>query len=213
MVFANAQRATNTGSCDTSSCSGGSGIGTSWIAFNQTTPSLSGSSTELYNSGAQFDTLWYWHLGAHNSISNLEFDFYAMVDSDQTVIQAIENGPQQYVAGYKYSMTMQCEYSKQLWRVYNQAAHGWTATNAPCPYWTPNVWHHIQMYITTDQTTHSETYHTVIVDGVPYTLEVTCGVTTAAGFGNNLGFQFQLDNKSSGGAVHEWIDNVTLTVW
>ena len=213
MVFSDAQNTKNTGSCDTASCSGGSGSGASSIAFNQTTPSLSGSSTELFNSGAGFDTLWYWHLGANDAVSNLELDFYLMVDSaSQTGTQAIENGPQQYVGGYKYSMTMQCEYTAQLWRVWDQAAGGWQATNVACPHWSPNVWHHVQMYITTDQTNHTETYHTLIVDGVPNSMEVTYGVTNV-GFGDNLGFQFQLDNNSSGAAVYEWIDQVTFTVW
>jgi len=33
------------------------------------------------------------------------------------------------------------------------------------------------------------------------------------GYEDNLGFQFQLDNNSSGAAVYEWIDQVTFTVW
>jgi hypothetical protein len=160
-VYAGAQ---NTGSCNTSGCAGGSGIGTSWIAFNETSPSLSGASTMLYNAGNGFDTLWYWHLGARNAITNIENEFYLMVDSASlTRTQAIENGPQQYVGGYKYSMTMQCEYSNQIWRVWDQAANGWKATTIPCPHWTPNVWHHVQMYITTDHTYHTETYKTLLI--------------------------------------------------
>ena len=213
MVFADAQHIKNTGSCDTASCSGGSGSGASSIAFNQTTPSLSGSSTQLSNIGSGFDTLWYWHLGANNAVSHIELDFHLMVDSASvTGTQAIENGPQQYVGGYKYSMTMQCEYATQLWRVWDQAANGWKATNVACPHFSPNVWHHIQMYITTDHTKHTETYHTLIIDGVSHSLEQTYGVTNV-GFGDNLGFQFQLDNNSSGPAVYEWLDNVTFTVW
>ena len=213
VVFANVQNTKNTGSCDTASCAGGSGSGASSIAFNQTTPSLSGSSTQLSNSGSNSDSLWYWHLGANNAVSHIEFDFNLMVDSASvTGTQAIENGPQQYVGGYKYSMTMQCEYTTQLWRVWDQAANAWKATDVACPHWSPNVWHRVQMYITTDQTNHTETYHTLIIDGVPHSLELTYGVTNV-GFGDNLGFQFQLDNNSSGGAVYEWLDNVTFTVW
>jgi hypothetical protein len=149
VVFDDVQNTKNTGSCDAASCSGGSGSGTSWVTFNQTTPSLSGSSTEFLNSGAGFDTLWYWHLGANNAVNNIELDFELMVDSaSQTGTQAFENGPQQYVGGYKYSMTMQCEYSTQVWRVWDQATNGWQATSVACPHWSPNVWHHVQMYIT-----------------------------------------------------------------
>jgi hypothetical protein len=45
-----------------------------------------------------------------------------------------------------------------------------------------------------------------------HSLEMTYGVTNV-GFADNLGFQFQLDNNSSGAAVYEWIDQVTFTVW
>ncbi len=213
VVFADAQNIKNTGSCDTASCAGGSGSGASSVAFNQTTPSLSGSSTQLSNIGSGSDSLWYWHLGANDAVSHIELDFQLMVDSASvTGTQAMENGPQQYVGGYKYSMTMQCEYTTQLWRVWDQAANAWKATDVACPHWSPKVWHRVQMYITTNQTKHTETYHTLIVDGVPHSLEQTYGVTNV-GFGDNLGFQFQLDNNSAGAAVYEWLDHVTFTVW
>jgi hypothetical protein len=212
-VYTDVQNTKNTGSCNTASCAGGSGSGASWIAFNQTSPALSESSAEVYNSGTGFDTLWYWHLGANDAVTNIELDFYLMVDEGSlTTTQAIENGPQQYVGGYKYSMTMQCEYVNQIWRVWDQAAKGWKATTVACPKWTPNVWHHVQMYITTDHMNHTETYQTLVLDGVPHSLGITYGVTNV-GFGDNLGFQFQLDNNGTGGAVHEWIDNLTFSVW
>ena len=33
------------------------------------------------------------------------------------------------------------------------------------------------------------------------------------GWSDNLGVQWQLDVNASGQGYHEWIDNVTLTVW
>jgi hypothetical protein len=215
IVFNNAQDKLNTGVCSGANCAGGSGSGAAWIAPFQTTPSVSGHSVELYNAGSGFDTLWYWHLGSQNQATHLEFEFSLRVDSNSLIeAQAFENGPQQYVNGYKYSMTMQCEGPKQLWRVWDQAARGWKATPVACPHWTPNVWHKVQMYITTNHTNHTETYHTLIVDGKAYPLEITVGVTNV-NFGNNLGFQFQIDNKlgSSGPGIHEWLDDVNLTVW
>jgi hypothetical protein len=215
IVINDAQNLPNTGVCSGSNCSGGSGLGTASIARYQAQPSLSSSSTELSNTGDGFDTLWYWHLGSQDQATSLEFEFSLMVDDNSLVEgQAFENGPQQYIDGYKYSMTMQCEYPKQLWRVWDQAGGGWKSTPVACPHWTPNVWHTVQMYITTDHVNHSETYHSLVVDGELYPLEMTIGVTNV-GFASNLGFQFQIDNKNgdTGAGVHEWIDNVSLTVW
>ena len=120
VVYTNVQNTKNTGSCDTSGCAArGQAADRRGIAFNQTSPSLSGSSTEVYNSGIGFDSLWYWHLGAEDAVTNIELDFYLMVDGGSTTTtQAMENGPQQYVGGYKYSMTMQCEDANQIWRVW-----------------------------------------------------------------------------------------------
>jgi hypothetical protein len=216
VVYASAQNRTVSGYCSSSTCSGGSGNGVAWIAQNQSTPSQSGRSAELFNSGEGFDTLWYWHVGAEDKATNIEFEFSLMVDENSLKAeQAFENGPQQYVGGYKYSMTMQCEGSKQLWRVWDQAAKGWKATSVPCPHWTPNVWHTVKMYITTDHTNHTETYHSLVVDGKTYSIETTVGVTNV-GFHDNLGFQFQIDNNktsAAGNGIHEWLDNIKLAVW
>lgn len=216
VVFTNAHDKTVTGVCSGSTCSGGSGQGVAWVAQNQGSPSISGRSTEFFNSGEGFDTLWYWHLGAQSKATNIEFEFSLRVDENSLAAgQAFENGPQQYVGGYKYSMTMQCEGPKQMWRVWNQAAKGWQATPVACPHWTPNVWHTVKMYITTDHVKHTETYHTLIVDGKTYILETTVGVTNV-GFHDNLGFQFQIDNNkttAAGTGIHEWIDNVNMRVW
>ncbi len=51
-------------SCNTLACSGGSGAGTFWQAFDQGSPSLSGRSMEIFNDGAWGDALWYLKTGA-----------------------------------------------------------------------------------------------------------------------------------------------------
>ena len=33
------------------------------------------------------------------------------------------------------------------------------------------------------------------------------------GWADNMGVQYQLDVKASGGGYHEWVDKSTLTVW
>ena len=51
IVFSNLQQRSGWQSCGSSSCAGGSGTTAYWMAQNQTTPSLSGSSMELQNAG------------------------------------------------------------------------------------------------------------------------------------------------------------------
>ena len=89
------------GSCNTASCAGGSGSGASWVAFNETTPALFCIKHGIDESGTGFETRsGIRHLGANNAVSNIELDFYLMVNSaSPTWTQAIQNGPQQYVGG------------------------------------------------------------------------------------------------------------------
>ena len=69
------------GSCQTSACAGGSGSGSFWQAFNQTTPSMDGTSMELFKDGVWGNALWWRKMGANNNVTNFLWDFYVQLDS------------------------------------------------------------------------------------------------------------------------------------
>ena len=71
IVFNNIQNRSNWSICHESSCSGGSGEGTDWMAQFQRTPSRDGSSTEFYNDGVWGNTLWTQKLGSQQQRSQL----------------------------------------------------------------------------------------------------------------------------------------------
>ena len=76
------QMTTGWASCNTAACAGGSGQGTFWQAFNQTSPSLSGSSMELYQDGSWSNALWYHKMGADDNATNFLWDFYVQLDGN-----------------------------------------------------------------------------------------------------------------------------------
>ena len=68
------------------------------------------------------------------------------------------------------------------------------------------------MYATGNRTNHTYTYVAMVIDGTPYTLNTTYS-GSYLNWGNTIGVEIQLDGNSSGTAIHEWVDQWTLTVW
>ena len=213
-VFTNLdQQSSGWTSCKTASCAGGSGSGNYWQAFFQTSPSMDGSSMEIYRDGVWANALWIKKTGANNGVTNLLWDFYFRVDSASTsATQALEFDAFQFVGGYNYMIGSQCDYGNGHWDTWSEAGGHWVPTSVACPKFSPNTWHHIQWYETVNHANHSYTYKTLVVDGKAYALNQT-QYAKNLGWGDNLGVQWQLDVNASGNGYHEWVDKAKLTVW
>jgi hypothetical protein len=212
-VFSNVHTGGSWGSCHDPGCAGGSGKGTYWMAQNQGSPSLTGRSTEFYNSGVWANAL-YWHpLGANSSQRNFLIDYYLYVDNpSKGAAQSYEQEAYQFVSGWNYMMGTQCDVGSGVWDTWDMATNHWYGTSVPCHNFTPNTWHHIQWYITTDTNAKKYTYHVLVVDGQSYTLNTTRNAART-GWGDNVGIQWQIDVNASGTGYHEWIDKGILTIW
>ena len=199
--------------CHDRGCAGGSGQGAYWMAQYQRNPSRDGSSAEFFNSGVWANALWWNKVGAHNNVRNLEWDFWFQVDNaSQSAGQALEFDAFQFIGGYNYMIGTQCNYGSHTWDTWDEATGHWVHTSISCPRFSSNTWHHVQWYMTTNPSAHQYTYHTLVVDGHSYTVNITHNAKYLA-WGDNLGVQWQLDVNSSGQGYHEWIDQATLTVW
>jgi hypothetical protein len=199
--------------CGDPGCAGGSGSGNYWQAFFQGSPSMDGSSMEIYRDGVWANALWHHKQGAINSATNFLWDFYFQVDqASLTHGQALEYDVFQFVGGYNYMIGTECDYGHALWDTWNEATGHWIHTNIPCPKLAPGTWHHIQWYMTTNHANHTYTYKTFVIDGKVYNLNQTQPAKYLA-WGDNLGAQYQLGVNATGGGFHEWIDKEKLTVW
>ncbi|MGZ4814290.1 MAG: hypothetical protein ACXVZV_02710 [Terriglobales bacterium] len=199
--------------CGDPGCAGGSGKGTYWQSFYQSSPSMDGSSMQLYRDGIWANALWWKKVGAQNGVTNFLWDFYVRVDNTSTTAgQALEYDAFQFVGGYNYMMGTQCDYGRGVWDIWNGTGGSWAPTNIPCPKFSPNTWHHIQWYMRTNHSNHSYTFVTLVVDGKPYTLNKTMYAKYLA-WGDNIGAQWQLDVNKTGAGFHEWVDKAKLTVW
>lgn len=199
--------------CGDPACAGGSGSGNYWQAFFQGSPSMDGSSMELYRDGVWANALWHHKQGANNNVTNFLWDFYFQVDNASLSHgQAFEYDVFQFVGGYNYMIGTECDYGDGFWDTWNEYTGHWVQTNVPCPKFQPGVWHHIQWYMTTNHTNHTYTYKTFVIDGKVYNLNQTQPAKYLA-WGDNLGAQYQLGVNATGGGFHEWIDREKLTIW
>jgi hypothetical protein len=206
-----------TGKCNETNCAGGSGLSSYFAAINQTTPSLSGSSLEIDSEGPDANALFYWHNSTDNalagSVPHFLEDFWIYTDGTDGV-GAFEYDPDLYVQGYKYDMSIQCDYvDGKMWRLWDSLDNKWVAATPTLPCgWSLNTWHHVQLYSTANLTNHTYTYQALVIDGNATVLGATYSALKN-GWEPTIGTEAQLDGNSSGLAIHEWIDKMTLTVW
>jgi hypothetical protein len=221
------------GSC-TGGCAGGASASTYWMAQNQTTPSVDGASTQFYVDGpAWTNVLFFNKLGAHDSFTHFQLDFWVNVDSNSTIIgQALEFDTFQFVNGREYMFGTQCDYAAGSWEVWNPQAGTWRNTGVACPKFTPNVWYHITWnFHRSGRGNNKNQYYdnfTVVqydannnvVSNKTYSLNLAYGSTALpSGWNDNMGIQFQLDLNGQSGVngnpttTSEYVDKVSLTAW
>jgi hypothetical protein len=213
VIYNNIQLNGNWGSCHDPACAGGSGNGVYWMAQNQQSPSMTGASMQLYNSGVWANALWWQKLGGNDSVRNFLWDFYFYLDQNYNISgQAIEFDAFQFIAGYNYMMGTQCDYWLQIWDTWDEASGQWLHTNLSCPHFSTGNWHHIQLYTQTIPKSHQYQYVTIVVDGKSAPLNIVRNALYL-NWGSNMGVQWQMDVNANGSGYHEWVDKANLTVW
>lgn len=212
-VFDNVHRGGSWGWCHDPGCAGGSGKGSYWMAQNQSSPSKTGASTELFNSGVWANALWWHKVGANSNARNFLVDYYLYVDdTSRWAAQAMEMESFQFVGGWNYMLGTQCDAGRGVWDTWDQGSGRWLGTYAPCHGFSPWTWHHVQWYITTNTNSHTYTYVILVVDGQAYPMNITRNAGWT-GWGDNVGVQWQMDVNATGAGYREWIDAARLTIW
>ena len=184
-----------------------------WMAPFQNQPSMSGSSLEMYVGGLPWSNVLFIDtmLGT-SSNSHFLWDFWVYQDSATTAnIWSSEFDLWQVLNGGEFMIGSQCDFGDGYWATWDSAGNRWILNGIPCPRWAPNTWHHIQWYVERVSPTQYR-YDTLVVDGQPYGLNQTWTINYTS-WPDMIGIQYQLDQDSSGTPVHEWVDNVNLTMW
>jgi hypothetical protein len=195
-------------------CAGGQSTTNYWMAQYQGSPSMYGSSMQLFNGGnAWANTLWYKSLGQNNWASHFLWDFYVYFDSTTIAnLHTAEFDFYQSIAGIELMVGSQCNFGEGVWDIWNQASNQWIGTSIPCKRFSANSWHHIQWYVER-ASWNQYRYVTLVVDGTPYSLNNRTYYGNYQGWTDLIGVQWQLDLGPEGVDAHEWVDKATLTIW
>jgi hypothetical protein len=211
-VFDSIQNSDGWQSC--SGCAGGSPTSNFWTAASQSSPSLSGSSREFFIGGQAFsNALWYDKVvSGHSGIAHFLWDFWVRFDSTSSAhAHSAEYDIWQVINGQEFMMGSQCNFENGVWDVWDSKNFAWKPTSVGCKRFSPDTWHHIQWYI---ERWGSNQYHygVLVVDGNAHPLDRAFN-TNSVGREDSVGVQFQLDQDKSGTPLHEWVDNVKLSIW
>jgi len=184
-----------------------------WMAPFQTSPSMSGSSRELFAGGpAWTNVLFIKTMPGTSTASHFLWDFWVYQDPTTAAhIWSSEFDLWQVLGGREFMIGSQCDFGDGYWSTWDSAGNRWILNGIACPRWAPNTWHHIQWYVERVSPTQYR-YDTLVVDGHPYGLNQTWTINSTS-WQDMICIQYQLDQDSTGTPVHEWVDNVQLTMW
>jgi len=186
--------------------------GNYWMHFDQSEPSLSGSSLEMYADGPSWTNVLFMDtmLGTSPN-SHFLWDFWVYHDpAAEAHFWSSEFDLWQVLGGNEFMIGSQCDFGDGYWSTWDSQGGSWILNGIPCPHWAPG-WHHVQWYYERISPTQYR-YDTLVFDGQAYGLNQTWTVNQTT-WSDMIGIQYQLDQDPTGTPLHEWVDKVTLTMW
>jgi hypothetical protein len=186
--------------------------GNYWMAPFQGRPSQSGSSLEMFADGPSWTNVLFMDimLGT-SSNSHFLWDFWVYHDpAAEAQFWSSEFDLWVVLGGKEFMIGSQCDFGDGNWSTWDSQGDRWVLNGISCPHWAPG-WHHVQWYLERINATQYR-YDTLVFDGQPYGFNQTWNANDIT-WPDMIGIQFQLDQDPTGTPLHEWVDNVTLTMW
>lgn len=220
------------GSCVT--CAGGGPTASGSIASSPfiTSPSVDGASRDFYISGSPYTNgLWWYKVGTNDAASNFRMDFWLNANSNTQYAQALEfdvfqfnKQIKQFSTGTEFMFGTQCNYAAGVWDVWDSNNHKWVHTKASCNHFKANTWYHVTLSFHRTPKDNYEHYDSLMIvqfnnngsiaNKYNYNWNLAFASSALpAGWGEDLGLQFQMDIANTGANMTEYVDGVTLTAW
>lgn len=186
--------------------------GNYWMQPFQKQPSRSGSSLEMYADGPSWTNVLFMDtMYGTSSNSHFLWDFWVYHDpAAEGHYWASEFDLWQVLGGKEFMIGSQCDFGDGYWSTWDSQGDRWVLNGIPCPHWTPG-WHHVQWYYERINSTQYR-YDTLVFDGKAYGFNQVWNYNPTK-WKDMIGIQYQLDQDTSGTPLHEWVDDVTLTMW
>jgi hypothetical protein len=184
-----------------------------WMSPHTSSPSMTGSSRELYVGGPPWSNALFWKTYYDNmDKTHILWDFYVYWDDKSMAnIWTAEFDFWQSISGQEFMIGSQCNFGDGFWDIWDSKANKWLHSDVRCDRMEPKKWHRIQWYMER-QGSDSYRYVTLVLDGKSYDINQTFSPNPTP-WKDTMGIQWQLDQSSTGVDIHQWIDSVKLTVW
>ena len=196
-----------------SACAAGTNVTNDYsMTFDQSQPSLSGSSMEMYAGGPSWSNVLFKDIMPGTTpYTHFLWDFWVYHDpAAEAHFWSSELDFYVVLSGNEFMAGSQCDVGDNYWATWDSQGARWVLNGIACPHWTPG-WHHVQEYDDLPNSTQYR-YNTIVFDGTGYGINQTWTVNSTT-WPDQVGIQYQLDQDTSGTPLHEWVDNVTLTMW
>ena len=195
-------------------CASGRGKADAWMAQNQKTPSLSGSSSEFHIGGATpySNNLWWKQLGPNNNVAHFSYDFWVYTANPDRP-EAMEFDVNQTFNGTRWVFGTECNFAGTgKWDVWDGSGQWgkWVPSSVSCPRLQPNTWtHFVWQFERVGQQVH---YISVTVNGTEHPVNMY-----QAAEENDHAYEInaavQLDGNYRQAPYELYVDNLTLTYW
>ena len=184
-----------------------------WMAQNQSSPSMTGNSSQFYIGGPPWsNALFSKTYHDYGDTTHFLWEFYIYWDGTTMAnIWTAEADFWQSVGGQEFMIGSQCNFGDGYWDIWDSKNKQWLHSGVTCGRMAAGQWHHIQWYMERLGTSQYR-YNTLVVDGQAYPINRTFS-PNPTNWPDTMGIQWQVDQSSSGVDLHEWVDNVKLTVW
>ncbi len=193
-----------------------------WFKQGVSSPSIDGKAMEAYIEGCYdcwADDLFYYHLGAQNWATHMEYKFNFQWNAPKTkqsnghyVVQGMEFDAFWSENSFKYNLSSQCSYYQGYWGLWDPVNADWKNISVPCPRWAPGSWHQIIWYVTRDPIAKTSTYVGLEVDGKQYWINHSTPALWTS-WDDSSGVQFEQDTDRDGDPWYMWVDQVAVALW
>lgn len=193
-------------------CAAGVGEAVSWMAPHQTSPSLDGSSSQFFLGGATgySNALWWKSLGAHDTFSHFQYDFWVYV-ANPTLPESLEFDVNQSFGGHRWIFGTQCDFkSSGKWDLWDARSGKWQPSAVPCHQFPANTWTHVVWNF--ERVGTQVHYVSLQLNGVTIPVNVYWNYQASYG-GQDVNVAFQMDGDFRQDPYHVWLDKVTLSGW
>lgn len=203
----------------------GTAVGATTNASGVTTltnnPSMSGFARQFVTTfSGNGGNLYATSFGDDPAATNFFYDAWVYVPAGQTQLGNVEMDLNQVLAnGLQIIFGFQCDGFSGTWDYTSNSGSlsspvdHWNHSAQACNprSWTPNVWHHVQVWYSHDDSGNA-TYHSVWFDGAEAAINATIPDEFSLGWASVIQTQFQVDGVGTGSAT-VFLDDLTIYRW